>query len=266
MQARLRLLAHLMLSALATASAFAQTSPPSNARRSAGAVRMTTVTATSSAVTGAPYSAEEVTERVRTLADGTHITQPPTTTRIYRDSAGRTRTERPAPPSATPGPDGAQAMMVVITDPVAHLIYTLHASDKVARRQNLVGPGRQPSLRRASSPAAPAQGTSAGEGPQTTVEKLGVQTIEGVTAEGTRRTTTWPVGSRGNDQPITGVSETWRSPELKVVVLSTDRDPLSGETTRKLINIVRGEPDPALFQPPPDYTIVPQGPEGSFHD
>jgi hypothetical protein len=57
------------------------------------------------AVTGAPYSAEEVTEHVQTLADGTHITQPSPKTIFYRDSLGRTRIERtfPLPPGASGG-------------------------------------------------------------------------------------------------------------------------------------------------------------------
>jgi hypothetical protein len=35
------------------------------------------------AITGAPYSAEEVTEKVQTLADGTHITQPSGKTVVF---------------------------------------------------------------------------------------------------------------------------------------------------------------------------------------
>ena len=33
-------------------------------------------------------------------------------------------------------------------------------------------------------------------------------------------------------------------------------NPRSGEQTLKLININRSEPDPSLFQPPLDYTVV----------
>jgi hypothetical protein len=47
-----------------------------------------------STITGAPYSAEEVDENQQTLADGTHITQLMPTVKKYRDSMGRTRTER----------------------------------------------------------------------------------------------------------------------------------------------------------------------------
>ena len=43
-------------------------------------------------VTGAPYSADAVTDITQTLADGNKIHQT-NTTRVYRDSQGRTRRE-----------------------------------------------------------------------------------------------------------------------------------------------------------------------------
>jgi hypothetical protein len=43
---------------------------------------------------------------------------------------------------------------------------------------------------------------------------------------------------------------------LRVVVLSKHSDPRNGDTTDRLINIDRSEPDPALFRPPADYTIT----------
>jgi hypothetical protein len=86
--------------------------------------------------------------------------------------------------------------------------------------------------------------------------------IEGVTADGERFTRTWPVGSQGNDRPFQTFFENWVSPELKVMVLSKNFDPRSGESTTKLININRAEPPASLFQPPPDYTIVEE--TGSF--
>jgi hypothetical protein len=46
------------------------------------------------------------------------------------------------------------------------------------------------------------------------------------------------------------------SPELKIVVLRKTSDPRSGEDMLKTTNLNRAEPDAALFQPPPDYTIV----------
>ena len=46
--------------------------------------------------TGAPYSADSVTESVQVLSDGNRIARK-TTTRIYRDSEGRTRREQLSP-------------------------------------------------------------------------------------------------------------------------------------------------------------------------
>ena len=46
------------------------------------------------------------------------------------------------------------------------------------------------------------------------------------------------------------------------MVLDTNNDPRQGESTRKLTNISRDEPDPSLFAPPPDYSVVEE--KGAF--
>jgi hypothetical protein len=85
--------------------------------------------------------------------------------------------------------------------------------------------------------------------------------IDGLWAHGTRTTTTIPVNAQGNDRPLVMISENWFSEELKLQVLSKRSDPRRGETTDRLTNIDRSEPDPALFRPPADYTITePQHP------
>ena len=90
-------------------------------------------------------------------------------------------------------------------------------------------------------------------------EQLGAQTIEGVAAEGTRTTFTIAAGKIGNDRPIVTVNERWYSKELQTIVLSKNSDPRLGETTYRLTNIDRSEPDPSLFQVPADYTVVDGG-------
>jgi hypothetical protein len=210
-------------------------------------------------VAGHPYSAEQVMEHVQTLADGTHITQTMQTIKLYRDSAGRTRTEH----IFTPPPGAVMASgpsFIQIADPLAGYRYVLDSRSQTARRApwppvmqrlNVAAPANQ--ARPAIPPPAAA---SARPHPDMSRESLGTQTIEGVLAEGTRRTTTFPAGLVGNDRPITTVSETWMSPDLKMVVLSKISDPRNGESTTKLTNIVMAEPDPALFQVPADYSIV----------
>jgi hypothetical protein len=69
-------------------------------------------------LTGAPYSAEEVAEDLQTLADGTHISRQFAPTKVYRDSAGRIRRERPLfrGPVVASGPTDAPTL-VEISDP-----------------------------------------------------------------------------------------------------------------------------------------------------
>jgi hypothetical protein len=92
-------------------------------------------------------------------------------------------------------------------------------------------------------------------------EQLAPQTIEGVVAEGTRATFTIAAGKIGNERPIVTVNERWYSQELQAVVLSKNSDPRMGETTYRLTNIDRSEPDPSLFQVPTDYRVE----EGGFN-
>lgn len=86
-------------------------------------------------------------------------------------------------------------------------------------------------------------------------EDLGEQNIEGVSAHGTRTTTTIPAGAIGNERSIEMVYEKWFSKELQMVVYSKNTDPRFGEQTYRLTNINRTEPDPSLFQPPAGYKI-----------
>ena len=90
---------------------------------------------------------------------------------------------------------------------------------------------------------------------QRKTESLGTQTIEGVTAEGTRATITIPAGEIGNTLPIEIVDESWYSRELQLVVMTRHRDPRSGESTYRLTNLNRSEPDRSLFEVPADYTV-----------
>ena len=76
------------------------------------------------------------------------------------------------------------------------------------------------------------------------------KTIEGVAVEGRKTTTVIPAGQVGNEQPITIVSEEWRSPELNLLVLTKHSDPRTGESSYRLQNIIRAEPDPLALHGP----------------
>lgn len=96
----------------------------------------------------------------------------------------------------------------------------------------------------------------------TNTEDLGKQTIEGVECEGKRMTSTLPAGAIGNENPIQTVRESWYSPELKMTIMTKQTDPRFGETTYRVTNINRAEPDASLFSLPSDYTIKEGGPGG----
>jgi hypothetical protein len=233
-------------------------------------------------IVNAPYSADQVIEQVQTLADGTHITRKGAVQKMYRDSLGRTRTERPVfGGMALSGRIPDSPTVVEITDPVAKVKYTLDTVNRVAHRQQLralpnqgartatstatageVGVGRLgggggsasaiPSAAVVASPPTP----NAIARPTISQDKLGTQTIEGVLVEGTRITSTYAVDTEGNDRPIVVVNETWMSPALKVMIMNRSSDPRSGERTQKLTNITQGEPAAELFLPPSDYSVV----------
>jgi hypothetical protein len=68
----------------------------------------------------------------------------------------------------------------------------------------------------------------------------------------------------GNEKDLQIVSEVWMAQDFKAIVMSKRSDPRIGETTFKLSNIQRSEPDPSLFQVPADYQIVDQPMKGVF--
>ncbi len=217
-------------------------------------------------VTGAPYSAEVVTETNQSLADGNHISRR-TTGRVYRDGEGRTRREEDRQ-------DGSVAISIV--DPVAGVSYSLEPEQRIAwqtstrasveimkkleaRKKEVDNLQRRREAEMATARIAggrlergPAQEEHA-EGP------LERKMLEGIQVEGRRNTTTIRAGAIGNDLPITITSEEWSSPDLKLLVLTRHSDPRSGDTTYRLTNIVRAEPDPSLFQVPAGYTVKETG-------
>jgi hypothetical protein len=87
-------------------------------------------------------------------------------------------------------------------------------------------------------------------------EDLGEQVLEGLLVKGTRMTDTIPAGTIGNERPIDNVTERWYSEDIDAMVLQRFSDPRVGETVYRLVNVVRGEPSPDLFQVQQGYEIV----------
>ena len=79
-------------------------------------------------VKGAPFSADIVSETIQTLPDGNRIVQR-SEGRIYRDSQGRTRSER----TYQMGGSSEQRQMININDPAASASYSLDPETRIAR-------------------------------------------------------------------------------------------------------------------------------------
>jgi len=196
-------------------------------------------------VVNQPYSAELVATSVRPLADGTSVTRTVPNLLLYRDSAGRTRTDGPI----LVNPEtGAQTLaMVVIVDPVEGFQYVLDPRLRVAHRRRLEAPA-PPDSRAGASPAPPAVPL------QVTAEPLGSDWIESVPVEGTRLTVSQ--AATGGAAQVLSRTEYWTSPDLGEMVLRRQANPDGGEASNRLIHILRAEPDLALFHPPAEYRVV----------
>ena len=201
-----------------------------------------------------PFSCDAITTLMRTLPDGTHISRQTMTVKMYRDSEGRTRSDR-IPGKFFAG-EPAPAGTILIRDPIAGYSYVLETTAKIAHRTAIqrARPGQPMIPPNSPTPVpAPASNTS---GQQVKIENLGTQTLEGLVVEGRRTMVTTPAGSIGNDRDIVNVSEIWSNKELRLMILQVHSDPRNGETTTKIENLSRTQPDPNLFLPPPDYRIV----------
>lgn len=213
---------------------------------------------------GQPYSADRVTEHTQTLTDGTHIDQKHEMSREYRDSEGRIRTERKLfnGPYAPAVAKEELPNLVQIFDPVAGYSYTLDPHKLIAHRVTLPSQASYSRPERLSSGTMTPQTSGKAVGRRSFVrhtikqDPLGTEIMDGILAEGTRITVTTPAGAEGNDRPLTRTCEHWRSEEMDLMLLSKCSDLRTGETTMRLDNFDRTEPDPVLFQVPPEYKIV----------
>jgi hypothetical protein len=194
-------------------------------------------------IPGAPYSAQAVTQHVQVLNDGNRITQTTSNT-VARDSKGRIYREESLPGLGNSNAESPH--LVLIEDPVAGQHITLDSNSKTAikipaaqmkKADEAAARDGVPPL----SPGITLTFDTAGSGqPQQTATlakikadderaattDLGKQTIEGVVAQGTRLTRTIPAGEMGNELPIVITTETWYSPDLKVLVMSKSSDDL----------------------------------------
>lgn len=258
--AKLRLLLALSFTLIFTVALHAQSSTTTQSKNNSGsAIAIITGTSfpnISSKNPGLPFSADVIDETDRVLADGNHIHHE-SHGKIFRDSQGRTRLES----ELDIGRD-TPITHVTISDPVEGLHMMLDLANKTATVSHF----SHPSQSSGSGEKKPAQtrqtaiqrNPAAAERIHSTRGET--KEIEGFAVTATRNTRTIPAGAKGNDKPLVITNESWFSEDLATVLLTVRDDPESGKSTRKLVNIHTGDPDPLLFKVPADFTVkdIPQ--------
>jgi hypothetical protein len=219
---------------------------------------------------GNPFQAEKVTTFTREPQGKIMPSlQPPAL--IARDSQGRVRVEVTEGKFKVEEGEGAETetvqQMITICDPVSQKLVRLDTLSKTATvtqtpELGSLRSGIQPQVgiqtqRTFCSVLAPMLGLG-----NTQKEDLGRQTIEGLDAQGMRGTRPMPAILNGEATTARSTTELWCSEELGALLLLV-RQTRTTQTKMemKLTKIVPGEPDPALFQIPPDYRIVERVPE-----
>jgi hypothetical protein len=232
-----------------------------------------------STIQGAPFFAEVLSETVRTLPDGSRVSQKQPPSRIYRDSKGRVRYDVPEGwhgiTSYTPAP-----ARIYIYDPVAKLQYSLVPEEFKAYAYKMVplpaalvprfrSPRSMPGIW-ANPPELPLgalnlpgvmllpSGQRAPFQPEISEQLLGLKQMEGVGAEGKRVINKTPVGWNGFERSLEISLEIWVSKDLDCLVSWAMSDPRVGQSSWKLSRIDRSEPDPSLFVVPANFTVVNQ--------
>jgi hypothetical protein len=71
--------------------------------------------------------------------------------------------------------------------------------------------------------------------------------INGVPCNGSRLTTTTPIGERGNDLPMARIGEQWVSRDLGIMMLHIVESEETGHTVTEVTDLVQYEPDASVF-------------------
>jgi hypothetical protein len=195
-------------------------------------------------IPGQPFSATVVIESQHFDDDGNPFVRR-TINLVARDAKGRTHNEsRRLMPEFYHG--SPPLTWVRLFDPATSTRIAYYPALHIARRQ--IVPTQPP------PPSPPSR-----EGLK--VEDLGIDTLSGVKAHGTRRTYVVEKGIFAVRRAVEAQDEIWYSDELRINILARHSDPRVGVETIGLSEIKRGEPPPSMFEVPPGYKIVDMNPE-----
>jgi len=206
-----------------------------------------------------PFTAVSKITRVSPQADGTTITQESTKV-IARDSQNRVMTSITTIPLSD---CEASISHVSVLDRDAHTMSRWSVPGDQVTVMNLPEKGSGNSLCAATLvlgerlEVVPMPKAQHG---RPVSRSLGTETIQGVEARGERTVITYPAGAIGNSEPLDRTTELWLATDLgmSLIVRLVVGDPLSGKLTSELQDLDLNEPNPRVFEPPPEYRVVHQ--------
>ena len=206
-----------------------------------------------------PFSATIEAENTVTDAEGNTLLHR-FHTKIARDSHGSTRIETDTNPEGLP--TDLRLLHISIYDPVSHTDITFFPFNKLAlrRRYKPAAPPHQPPIHSKQFPILVEPPELSGlqdSSPQIDIhrEELLHQVIDGMLLRHGREMSKYPAGFAGHKEPYDIVIDYWYSQELQSFVLIKQVGPDHSVHTLKLQNIIRGDPDKALFNIPHDFKI-----------
>jgi hypothetical protein len=176
---------------------------------------------------------------------------------IARDSQGRVRFDHVAGKfHMDSGPEAGadvETHIVIICDPVQGKLIQLNTANRTAIYRRLVM-FRNP--RTGAQPIGFCRVPPSSPGSPMTAEELGHRSIEGYDAVGWRETIQFTMPDATPPATMQLIRDVWCSEDLGAVLVSIRRGKEDGSMTEAdMSQIVRSEPDPSLFQIPPDYTV-----------
>ena len=201
------------------------------------------------------YSATARTTFEQTLGDGSYV-RGFMVTHKARDSSGRTRTEMAHGCQRGENGQPQPEISVFVNDPTTKTSLNWQTGPDAARTAQMVHQTEVPRKTQPSEQVVAIQKAAQRNQPphsEFETEDLGVRTIAGVEAHGSRTTRTIPAGEEGNELPLVVEDQHWDSLDLGLTVYAVHDDPRFGRTTFEIEELSRAEPDTSFFLPPPGY-------------
>ena len=200
-----------------------------------------------------PYSLVRMNTQVQTLSNGIQITTR-SEMREWHDAEGRQRTEVRVERNGE-----MELQNISINDPVLRENISLHPKAQVAQVMRYPEPNttayQQRPVDKAFQEAMKAEWQPSTSHIESKTETLGTAVIVGECAQGNRWTQVIPAGEMGNDGELRYMNESWMSPRLGIQLRQVNDDPRTGHTVSEVTELHLEDPDPSVFQAPPEYQV-----------